>query len=36
VLQTMGGATLIHRRRIAEERLAAPFWEHPALIGHAQ
>jgi hypothetical protein len=31
VLQTSGGAMLIHRRRISDERLAVAFWEHPAL-----
>ena len=30
VLQTNGGATLMHRRCLPEERLAIPFWEHPA------
>jgi hypothetical protein len=30
VLQTNGGATLMHRRRLGEDRLAIPFWEHPA------
>jgi len=33
VLQTNGGATLMHRRRLPEERLAIPFWEHPAFRG---
>ena len=33
VLRTNGGATLMHRRRLPEERLAIPFWEHPAFRG---
>lgn len=33
VLQTNGGATLMHRRRLGEERLAIPFWKHSAFRG---
>jgi len=33
VLQTNGGATLMHRRRLSEERPAIPFWERPAFRG---
>jgi hypothetical protein len=35
VLQTNGGATLMHRRRLTEERLAVPFWEHQEFRGNA-
>jgi hypothetical protein len=33
VLLTNGGATLMHRRRLPEERLAISFWEHSAFRG---
>jgi hypothetical protein len=36
VLQTNGGATLMHRRHLPEERLAIPFWEYSAFRGPKQ